>query len=226
MVVGNLGVVHDAFTDRELLFSEEPLRERRKVGERPSCFDPLLQATHQVPGEIPARGTRVSDQLPLFVERLGGPQRALGREAKAGVGVALELGQVIEERRLLRRRLLLRLADGPRPASHLLGYLVRGLSLGQAVLFLLEPYAVVSTPVPRKAGVDGPELLGLEVFYLPLTVDEELQGRGLDAAHREYVSAASESDRVGAGGVHADDPISLPAAAGRVFEGLHRSALT
>ena len=73
--------------------------------------------------------------------------------------------------------------------------------------------------------MDGPELLGLEVLYLPLAVDEELQGRGLDAAHREDVSAASEADRVGAGGVHADDPVSLPAAAGRVFEGLHRSAL-
>ena len=205
--------------------SEELLRERRKVGERPRGLDPLLQAAHHVLGEVAAGGARVGDELSLLVERLGGPQRALGREAEAGVGVALELGQVVEERRLLRRRLLLRLADGPRPAAHLLRYPVRGFSLGQAVLLFLEPDAVVGTPVTREAGVDGPELLGLEVLYLPLAVDQKLQGRGLDAADGEDVAAASEADRVGAGGVHADDPVRLSPAAGRVFEGLHRRAL-
>jgi hypothetical protein len=73
--------------------------------------------------------------------------------------------------------------------------------------------------------VDGPELLWLEVLYLPLTIHQELQGRCLDAAHREYVSTASEADRIGAGGVHADEPVGLPSTAGRVFEELHRGAL-
>src|SRR5215217_1538359 len=40
-------------------------------------------------------------------------------------------------------------------------------------------------------------LVGLEVLYLLLTVDEKFQRRGLDAAHREYVSTASEAERVG-----------------------------
>ncbi len=75
-----------------------------------------------------------------------------------------------------------------------------------------------------EAGVDGPELLGLEVFYLPLAVHEELEGRGLDAAYGEDVAGAAEADGIGAGGVHADDPVGLAAAAGGVFEGLHRAA--
>ena len=130
MVVGDLRVVHDALADRELLSFEQLLREWRKFGERPCGLDPLLQAAHHVLGEVAAGGARVGDELSLLVERLGGPQRALGREAVAGVGVALELGQVIEERRLLGRRLLLRLADGPRPAAHLLRDTVGSLSLG------------------------------------------------------------------------------------------------
>src|SRR5215207_2359724 len=224
-MVGNLGVVHDALAYRELLSSEELLRERRQVGERPRGLDPLLEAAHHVPGEVAAGGARVGDQLSLLVERLGGTQGTFGRETVAGVGVALELGQIVEERRLLSCRLLLRFADGPRPAAHFLLDPVRGLSLGHAVLLILEPDAVVSTPVTREAGVDGPELLGLEVLYLLFTVDEKLQGRGLYAAHREYVSTASEADRVGAGGIHADDPVSLSPAAGCVFERFHRSAL-
>ena len=69
--------------------------------------------------------------------------------------------------------------------------------------------------------MDGPELLGFEVLYLPLAVDQELQGRGLDAADGEDVAGASEADRVGAGRVHAHDPIRLPPAPRRVFERLH-----
>src|ERR687890_418188 len=225
-MVGNLGVVHDALAYRELLSSEELLRERRQVGERPRGLDPLIEAAHHVLGEVAAGGARVGDQLSLLVERLGGTQGTFGRETVAGVGVALELGQIVEERRLLRCRLLLRFADGPRPAAHFLRDPVRGLSLGQAVLLILGPDAVVNTPVTRGAGVGGPEILGFEGLYLPFTVDEKLQGRGLDAAHREYVSMASEADRVGAGGVHADDPVSLAQAAGCVFERFHRSALT
>jgi hypothetical protein len=152
---------------------------------------------------------------------------ARGGEAEPRVGVALQLCQIVEERRLLGGGLLLRLADGPGPTAHLLRYPVRGLPLLQAVLFVFEPDAVVGVGCAffaAEAGVDGPELLGLEVFDLFLAVNEELEGGCLDAADGEDVAWAAEADRVGTGGVHADDPIRLAAAAGRVFEGLHRAA--
>src|ERR687894_2493517 len=128
-MVGNLGVVHDALPYRELLSPEELLYERRQVGERPRGLDPLLEAAHHVLGEVAAGRARVGDQLSLLVERLGGTQGAFGRETIAGVGVALELGQIVEQRRLFSCRLLLRFADGPRPAAHFLRYLVRSFSL-------------------------------------------------------------------------------------------------
>ena len=162
-------------------------------GSAPAASTRFLRPSDHVLREVAAGGARVGDELSLLVERLGGAQRALRGETVAGVGVALQLGQVVEERRLLRRRLLLRLADGSRPAAHLLRYTVRGLLLGEAVLFVLEPDAVVGAPFAREAGVDGPELLGLEVLYLPLAVDQELQGRGLDAADGEDVATGVRS---------------------------------
>src|SRR3712207_8928601 len=52
----------------------------------------------------------------------------------------------------------------------------------QAVLFVLEPDAVVGDPLALEAGVDGPELLGLEVFDLPLAVQDRKSTR-LNSSH-------------------------------------------
>jgi hypothetical protein len=138
--------------------------------------------------------------------------------------VPLELREVVEQRRLLRGGLLLGLLHDAGPAPDLLRYLLGSLAVVQAVLLALEPHPVVGVLLAAEAGVDGPELLGLEVLYLPLALDEELEGRGLDAAHGEDVAGAAEADGVGAGGVHADDPVGLAAAARRVFEWLHAAS--
>jgi hypothetical protein len=58
-------------------------------------------------------GSRIGERLVLLVERLGDGQRVLGAEAEAAVGLALEGGEVKEERRELRGGLAL-LGDGAR----------------------------------------------------------------------------------------------------------------
>src|SRR4028119_78316 len=134
--------------------------------------------------------------------------------------MTLEFGQVVEERRFLGGCLFLRLLYDAGAATDLAGYLLGGLPVVEAVPFALEPDTVVGEGyafVAAKAGVYGPELLGFKGIYLRLTVHEELQGRGLDAADGKNVAGVAEADGVGAGRVHADDPVRLAAAAGGVF---------
>ena len=109
MVVGDLGVVDDAAERQHV----EPGHVGGRLGVLVVAADAggrRLDLADHVGGEEARVRARVGQRLVLLVEALGGGERAAGREAVAVVGLALQRGQVVEERRalLLRRRLELR----------------------------------------------------------------------------------------------------------------------
>src|SRR5205085_812938 len=125
----------------------------------------------------------------LLVEALGRGERAPRREAVARVGVALERGQVVEERRalLLRRRLELGdlaglAADGGDDRVGLRGGGQARLRAGVVAALVAAP-ALARLRLERR--VDEPVLLGLEVADLLLTARKDRERRRLDAAQRD-----------------------------------------
>ena len=109
VVVGDLGVVDHAAERQHV----EPGHVGGGLGVlavRADAPGGRLDLADHVGGEEARVRARVGQRLVLLVEPLGGGERAAGREAVAVVGLALERGQVVEERRalLLRRRLELR----------------------------------------------------------------------------------------------------------------------
>src|SRR5439155_25546452 len=60
-----------------------------------------LQLRDEVAGEPARARARIGDRLLVLVQRLRGLERAPGGEAEAAVGVALQRGEVVEERRAL-----------------------------------------------------------------------------------------------------------------------------
>ena len=57
------------------------------------------QRTGDCHGQVAAIGARITDQLVLLIKRLGDIQRGLRAEAIQAVGVALQFGEVIQQRR-------------------------------------------------------------------------------------------------------------------------------
>ena len=72
--------------------------------------DGLDRADH-VAREVARVRARIGERRVLFVEALGRRQRTASREAIPGIGVALERGEVIEDRRALPALRLLDLGD-------------------------------------------------------------------------------------------------------------------
>src|SRR5205823_3180108 len=93
-------VVDDA-AERQLLEAEHVACGGRIVRDREQRLGGRLQLRDEVAGEEARRGARVRDRLLALVERLRGLERAARREAEASVRVALERGEVVEERRAL-----------------------------------------------------------------------------------------------------------------------------
>ena len=94
-MVGDLRVVDEAPAERALA---GPGGEERRVGPG-DRRDDRGQRRGDVAREVAAVGARVAEELLLLVERLRDVQRLLRREAEEPVGVALQLGEVVEERR-------------------------------------------------------------------------------------------------------------------------------
>ena len=123
VVVGDLGVVDHAAERQHV----EPGHVGGRLGVLAVGADARgrrLDLADHVGREEARVRARVGERLVLLVEALGRGERAAGREAVAVVGLALERGQVVEERRalLLRRRLelgdLRRPGPGRRRRSH------------------------------------------------------------------------------------------------------------
>ena len=71
-----------------------------------------LDLADHVGGDVPRVGARVGEGLVLLVEPLGGAKRATRREPEAGRCLALQRGQVVEQRRAVLALGLVELGDG------------------------------------------------------------------------------------------------------------------
>ena len=76
----------------------------------------LISATMSL-GQVARVRARIGERLVLLVAALGGGQRAPGGEPEAGVRLALQRGQVVQQRRALLARRLLELGDLARCAA-------------------------------------------------------------------------------------------------------------
>ncbi len=144
--------------------------------------------------------------MPL-VEPLRDRQGALRGEAEEAIGVALQLGEVVEERRRQAADLFLdREHLGP-AAAHPLGDRSGHLAVARQALALVrvavlsgELFAAVGARPAAPGGVEvGLHLeigLGHEVADRQLALDQERQGRGLHPADREGVARVEPQARV------------------------------
>ena len=94
MVIADLCVVDKAPAERAL-----PRAGREQLAvRRLDVFDDARQRGGDIPGEVAAVGAWVTDQLVPLVQRLREIQRPLRAEPKQAVGVALQFGEVVEQK--------------------------------------------------------------------------------------------------------------------------------
>ena len=182
----------------------------------------LLDLGEVVFRQITAVRARVGQGLVLFVKGLGDAERALGAEAEAAVGLALERGQIVEEGRELRGGLLL-LGDGAGPAANLvpdgfgLGLIEQPLGAGVLVGALaesrVEPAAVVLAGPHVEIRVDLEIRARFEGADPLVALDQDGQRRRLHAADGRELEAAElgVERRHGPRGVDAHQPVALGA---------------
>ena len=210
VMVLDLGVVDDA-PEREPVEPHHELRALRVLADRLQRGGDGLQLRDEVAGEVAGARARIRDRLLALVERLRGLQRAARGEAEAAVGVALERGQVVEERRALVLLLPLDRGDGAVLALHLLGDRGRLLAVPHARLVLVEPEPGVARV---EARVDEPVRLRDEGLDLALALHDQRERRRLNPAERDDAAdPGAAADRRRARRVHADEPVGLGAGA-------------
>src|SRR5581483_5996142 len=133
------------------------------------------------------------------------------------VRVALQGGEVVEERRDLLLLLALDRLDDALGPVHLLGDRRRPLRVAEdARLLALEPEAGVARVEGR---VDEPVRLRREGLDLALALDDHRERRGLHPAEGDDAAdPGTAAQRRGPRGVHADEPVGLAARARRPLE--------
>ena len=175
-----------------------------------------------------AVGARIADQLVPLVERLRGVERLLRAEAEQPVGVALQLGQIVEQRRRHALRLALRwtrwppvrCAPAPRSAS------ASSPSAGSRIACcsdslsrarggaVPQPRALVGLVGRRALRVEGGDhfevVLGHEAADGQFALHQHRERGRLHAAHGEVLAVGQ---RVGAREIHADQPVGAAASA-------------
>ncbi len=100
VVVGDLGVVHHP-GQRKHIQALDVLRGGGVVGPLAHQSGDRLDVADQIAGQIARAGPGVGQRGVLLIQPLGRTQRPAGREAEAAVGLALQRGQVVEQRRPL-----------------------------------------------------------------------------------------------------------------------------
>ncbi len=230
VMVGDLGIVDIAAAEGAFAGSG---RELLAVGFGDGSDD-ARQGSGDILRKMTAIGTRIADQLVTLVEGLGDVQGLLRAEAVEAVGVPLQFGQIVEQRRRHALRLRLDGFDGclsgagarfdargffaVRREPH--GLLERFL-IGAGGSAVAQPGALVSLLRRGRLGMKGG--LHLKVVFRheaangELPLDEHSQRGSLHAPHGK-VFAIGEG--VGAGKVHAHQPVGAAAAAGRIGEGI------
>src|SRR5205823_12204422 len=182
------------------------------LAERLEARGDALQLRHHVAGEVTGVGAWVGQRLLVLVERLRRTQRALCGEAEAAVRVALERGEVVEERRALGLLLALDRVDDAVLAGHALDDPVRARGLLDPRLVAFEPKTFVGR---LERGADEPVRLGDERLDLALALDDHRERRRLDAPERDDAAhPRAAADRRRARRIHADEPVGLGARAG------------
>jgi hypothetical protein len=150
---------------------------------------------------------------------LRGLQRPSGRKPEAPVRVALERGQVVQQRRALGLLLALDRLDDPVGVGNLRRDLVGALATAVAhdpCLVALEPEALIARIELR---VDEPVRLRDERLDLALALDDQRQRRRLHATERDDAAdPGAAANRRRARRVHAHEPVRLGAGAGSRLE--------
>ena len=211
VVVVDLRVV-DHSAERKLLEAEDEAGRAGVLLDRLEGGRGRLELRHEVAGEPARARARVRDRLLALVERLRGLERPPRREPEAAVRVALERGEVVEERRTLGLLLALDRLDDAVLARDLRRDRVGPLAVLQPNLVALEPEPLVARV---EARVDEPVRLRHERLDLALALDDHRQRRRLHPAERDDAAdPGAAADRRRARRVHADEPVRLGARAG------------
>src|SRR4029453_17484308 len=110
VVVADLVVVDDA-AERQQVQRPDVLGGLAVLVGAPGVAGGGPDLGHHVAGQVARAGARIGQRLVLLVAALGGGEGAPCAEAEAGVGVALQRREVVEERRALLALGLLELGD-------------------------------------------------------------------------------------------------------------------
>jgi len=94
-VIGNLGIIEDALVRPHPLLFQNGLGKRTIPG-FPQHAKGAADRVEVILGQRARIGSRISEHLVPFVERLGQFQRVRGAEAEAAVGFTLQTRQIIE----------------------------------------------------------------------------------------------------------------------------------
>ncbi len=241
-VVRDLGVVEHPLDRLDVALPERLARVRRQRTQgagQVGAGDRLEGPGHDgevVLGQVARVGARVGQQLVLLVERLRQRERGLGRVAEARVGLALQRGQVVEQRAGLRAGLGL-LDHGGRLAAAGLGDGLRaglvpetvGARVGvvAALERRVEPLALVAAGLRVEAGLDLPVRPRDMAADLLLALDDDRQRRRLHAPDggQEEAAVARVERRHRPRAVDADQPVGLAAAARGRRQALHLAVL-
>ncbi len=232
-VVADLRIVEDAFVRLDPAAVQHLLGVRQVVV---AFLQHLQRAAYRIQIIFRQRariGTRIGQYLVPFVQGLGQAQRVLGREAEAAVGLALQAGQVEQQRRQLGRRLGFlgdraglvaagghhRFGGGGAPQARI--------ALLGVEFVLLEcrvvPAAFVEAGGADEFGLHFPIVARHETANLFLALDHDGQCRRLNPADGGQEKAAALAVERGhrARAVDPDQPIGFGAAARGVGERLH-----
>ena len=232
-VVADLRVVEDALVRTNPVLRQDLGREGRVVREAAQCVERVAHGRHVVFGKRAGVGSRIGENLVLFIERLRDGKRRLGGIAEAAVGLALQARQVEEQGRKLTGALrgLLDLAHAVAAGrSNPAGLVLRPEALGLAVGIILvlaevrvDPDALVFARGDAEHGGNLPVALGHEGIDLLLTLDDDRERRRLNTADGRQEEAAflGVEGGHGARAVDADKPVGFGSAAGGGLKGLH-----
>ena len=207
VVVAHLLVVDDLTREGQGL-EVEPADLVRP--DRPEVAQDARDLGLHVAAQVARVGPRVRDRLPL-VERLGRLQGRVGRHPVPTVHVPLQLGQVVEQRRLDPLLLARDVADDEGVTLHAPEPL---LALG----FLPEAVAREREEDAAIAGHQLPEGLRLEGADLVVATSDQGEHRRLDPAGAPQEAASPVADGVVARRVQSHDPVGLAPAPRRGVE--------
>ncbi len=198
-VVRDLRVVEHALGRFHPVFRQNPGGKRTQVTSA-HVLQNLFHRVDIILGQGARIGSRIGEDLVMLVEPLRDLQRPLGRKTQASVRFLLQRGQIIEQRRKLRRGFLFfgnvtgfavafffqrpRFRLGPEPLGLRVEILV---VLGK---ILLEPAARIGARLGAKNGVDFPVALRHETLNFLVALDHDGERRRLHAAHRRELKTA------------------------------------